>query len=81
MVKFKHSEMVNRWKSYPQTVNQLRKYTEVLLKHPEAVALIVSDEKTGKRFGNAKKRVGQCIKIGYVSGSYQIWASWADSDM
>ncbi len=35
------------------------------------------DEKTGKRYGRAKKRLGRAIKIGHCTGKYQIWAVWA----
>jgi hypothetical protein len=50
---------------------------------PESAKLVVcSDEKTGRRFGQAKCRAGRCLKIG--SGgrnkgsdhAYQIWAVW-----
>ena len=58
----------------------------VLAQHPNAVVLRTSDEKTGRRFGDATKRKGMAVKIG--SGgrnrgqrSYQLWASWALCDL
>lgn len=50
------------------------------------VILKVSDEKTGRRFGNAEKRFGQCIKLGSGGRNkgrigYQIWLSWALADI
>lgn len=66
--------------------SQLEKLAAVLEQHPHVVILLTSDEKTGKRFGQATKRAGMAVKIG--SGgrnkgqkSYQIWASWAECDM
>ena len=50
---------------------------------PESATLaVVSDERTGHRFGQAKCRAGRCLKIGSggrnkgQSHAYQIWAVW-----
>lgn len=66
--------------------SQMCKALDVLIEHPEAVLLMTSDEKTGKRFGMAKKRFGMAVKIGSGGrnkgqNGYQIWASWAPCDL
>lgn len=50
------------------------------------IILKTSDEKTGKRFDEAAKRKGQCVKIGSGGRNkgrvgYQIWLSWALVDI
>ena len=65
--------------------SQLEKLAVVLEQHPCAVILLTSDEKTGKRFGQAAKRAGSAVKIGSGGRNkgqrgYQIWASWAECD-
>ena len=71
----------------PQRAGQLERARKVLKEHPEAVLIECADEYTGRRFGRAKKRAGQCIKLGNTAWSphtrcapYQLWASWSPSD-
>lgn len=65
--------------------SQLAKLQIVLASHPDAVVIRTTDEKSGSRFGRAKKRLGMAVKIGsggrnkWQTG-YQIWASWAPCD-
>ena len=35
-----------------------------------------SDEKTGRRYGNAKCRYGKCLKVGHTTFKYQLWLVW-----
>ena len=64
----------------PGGITQAR--VDALANVPETAQLkVCGDEKTGRRFGQAKCRAGKCLKIG--SGgrnkgqkSYQIWAVW-----
>ncbi len=35
-----------------------------------------SDEKTGVRYGLARKRVGRCARLGGTTYQYQVWAVW-----
>ena len=67
--------------------SQKEKFLRVQVEHPDAVTLICGDEKTGERFGKVPKRKGLCKKIGGGGRNhsheyaYQIWASWAPSDI
>lgn len=66
--------------------SQRQRYESVLAQHPEAVTIITSDEKSGRRFGDAAKRAGMAVKIGSGGRNkgetgYQIWASWAPCDL
>ena len=61
---------------------QLRKVLET---HPNARLVKCRDENTGQRFGRARCRTGQAVKIGSTSWSptyrgkpYQLWAVWED---
>lgn len=65
--------------------DQKARLEKVRLTHPDAIAIITSDEKTGVRFGNAAKRKGMAVKIGSGGRNkgqtgYQVWASWAPCD-
>lgn len=67
----------------PQRAGQLARAREVLAQHPEAVIVECADEKTGVRFGRARCRAGQCVKLGSCRQPlyYQLWASWALRDI
>ena len=60
--------------------NRRERLEETLAKHPDAVVLVCSDERTGQRFGAALRRVGQCVKLGYTTMDHQVWASWSEYD-
>lgn len=77
------AEMEARAERRPQTRGQVEKFRRVLADHPEAIAVECADEKTGARFGRAKKRLGQCAKLGHAAQPlwYQIWATWASADL
>ena len=83
MKKLSLDEMTERVVDRPQTAGQLARYREVLQKHPSAIVLFCSDEKTGQRFGRARKRAGQCQKIGGARQPYwyQAWATWSSADI
>lgn len=64
----------------PGGITQSR--VERLSNVPETAKLVVcGDEKTGRRFGQAKCREGKCAKIGSGGRNpggkpYQVWAVW-----
>jgi methyl coenzyme M reductase subunit C-like uncharacterized protein (methanogenesis marker protein 7) len=49
----------------------------VLASHPHARLEMCSDENTGCRYGEAKKRVGRAVKICYRTYRWQCWAVWS----
>ena len=55
---------------------QIMRLKTVLDKHPSAILVGCSDERTGQRFGNAKCRAGRAAKIGQSTFFYQLWAVW-----
>jgi hypothetical protein len=65
---------------YPKKAGQIEKATKISRCFPNAVIIQCADEKTGKRFGRAKKRAGFCEKIGSCTFKYQLWASWSIAD-
>ncbi len=83
MRKYDWTQMVARSRERPQTMNQLMRYHKVLAEHPEAIVCEVCDEYTGERFGKARKRIGQCLKLGGARQPrfYQAWATWAEADI
>jgi hypothetical protein len=60
-------------------VTKVRAATAVLTIEELARAYFAecADEKTGRRFGEAKCRFGRCAKIGHTTHSYQLWLVWA----
>jgi hypothetical protein len=56
------------------------RFEHILTEHPDAVVIMCSDENTGERFGNALRRVGRCVKLGYTTMDHQVWASWSEYD-
>jgi len=70
---------------YPE---QLIKYNQLKALYPKAIILKCSDERTGIRFGQSKKRLDQCAKIGSGGRSpgsriapYQLWITWSPFDL
>ena len=53
------------------------KLASVLTAHPDARLVSCADEKTGQRFGQAKRRAGRCQKIGRTTFERQFWADWS----
>lgn len=70
----------NLW-THPTHETQRQRTRAVLTLHPDAILALVSDEFTGRRFGQASRRTGKCQKIGHSSYKYQLWASWAPADI
>jgi len=66
----------------PATLHKHRRerLQQILVEHPDAVAIMCSDERTGQRFGNSLRRVGRCVKLGYTTMEHQVWASWSEYD-
>jgi len=71
----------------PQRAGQLERARAVMREHPDAILIECRDENTGRRFGRAAKRRGQCEKIGHTAWSphtrivpYQLWATWSPHD-
>ncbi len=73
--------MVGRISPAPENANhgQIQRLYYILLEHPDAWVEKCADEKTGRRFGWAKKRHGRCEKIGSSTCKYQLWAVWNDT--
>ena len=65
----------------PQRAGQLERAERLLAEHPEGVILECSDEQTGERFGKAKRRAGECAKLGHTTFRYQCWFSWSPADV
>lgn len=59
-----------------QHINRAAALADVLVEHPRATLVMCCDERTGKRFGQAKCRRGRCVKIGSTTYKYQLWAEW-----
>lgn len=75
---------------YPGSLypSQLERYNHFKLLHPNAIILKCGYEKTGIRFGQSKKRLGKCYKIGSGGRNfgqrtkpYQLWVTWSEIDI
>ena len=53
--------------------------TRVLADHPDAQVEVCSDERTGRRYGEAKCRRGRAVKLGHRTYHYQVWAVWPEA--
>lgn len=51
----------------------------VLAEHPNARVEVCSDERTGRRYGQAACRRGRAVKLGRRTYHYQVWAVWPEA--
>jgi hypothetical protein len=66
------------------TEGRIRNLKRIIENHPNEKIRIeeCSDERTGRRYGQAAKRIGKCEKIGGggrnrgQKWAYQVWAVW-----
>lgn len=62
--------------------SRLRRFHESILSVPldslhKLRVEFCADEKTGRRYGKAKCRVGRCIKLGHTTYRNQVWLVWS----